>query len=216
MNDSPATLKVGRRAVVMLVAFATGLASCGTQYSSDAPASATSDAQTLAVSTSGSTFTTTNVVAIPGSLRLALPSGWHTTTYDFAAATFPRLVLFFGPGDLNNPCQGATDCPNHWPPAQLRPNSLVAGIWHWETPDLESFPGEEIQVDQLTWYWSTVEPMSHGCQAIGGNVELRVIDGFSPIPTPPSVYRWDEVDACISGPDSATEEATLRQILGIG
>jgi hypothetical protein len=54
------------------------------------------------------------------------------------------------------------------------------------------------------------------CRAIGGDLEIRVIDGFSPIPAPPSVYRWDEVDACISSPDSATAETTLRQILGIG
>ncbi len=131
------------------------------------------------------------------------------------ATTFPRAVLFFGPGDLPNPCDGATGCPNHWPPAQLRPNSLVAGIWHWETPDLQSFPGEEIRVGRSTWYWSTIEPTSDGCRAIGGEVEVRVIDGFSPIPSPPSMYRWDEVDACISGPDSVTAETTLRQILGI-
>ena len=197
----------GRRAAAMLIALATCLASCGLLDRSDGPASAE-----LATS---SGFTTTDEVAIPGSLRLALPSGWHTARYDFVATTFARPVLFFGPGDLTSPCQGATTCANRWPSAQLRPNSLVAGVWHWETPDLRSFPGEQIQVDQATWYWSTVEPTSDGCRAIGGTVELRVIDGFNPIPTPPAVYRWDEVDACISGPDTSTAETTLRQVIGI-
>jgi hypothetical protein len=197
-----------RRAVAILIVLATCFASCALQDTSHAPAPAES--------ANASSFATTDEVAIPGTLRLALPSGWHTATYDFVATTPARPVLFFGPGELTSPCQGAMTCANRWPPAPLRPNSLVAGIWHWETPDLESFPGEQIQVGQSTWYWSTVEPTSDGCRAIGGDVELRVIDGFSPIPTPPTAYRWDEVDACISGPDATTTETTLRQILGIG
>ena len=104
-------------------------------------------------------------------------------------------MLFFGPGTSPILVKEQRPAPNNWPPAQLRPNSLVAGIWHWETPDLQSFPGEELKADQSIWYWSTVEPTSDGRRTICGDVEIRVIDGFSPIPAPPSVYRWDEVDA---------------------
>jgi hypothetical protein len=118
---------------------------------------------------------------------------------------------------MSNPCTYTTDptggghgssC-SVWPPDPLEANGMVVGIWRHSFPGWSFAPdaGSRIEIAGHVGTWAIGKPDA-GCAASGGDEQITVI-------VPDLEWNWQQVDACLRGPDHATNEDRVRQMLGL-
>jgi hypothetical protein len=156
----------------------------------------------------------TGYVEAPGKLRLrtftlTFPSEWQSLRSPVWTGD-RYAVAVLGPGPLSN-CANWTTC-GTWPKGVLSPNGLVLSIWsrNLEGWRLETADGAPITIAGQAAKLA-VGPADSGCSAIGGEETMTAVvtGAFGP----PNFY---EIDACLRGPDLATNERVVRNMLASG
>jgi hypothetical protein len=66
--------------------------------------------------------------------------------------------------------------------------------------------GDPVTVNGRPGRIATVD-VEDGCRSMGGDEQLRVV-----VPSD-AIWNWDEIDACLRGPDHAAAEASIRSML---
>jgi len=157
-------------------------------------------------------MTTLAALAVPfGPSAIRYPADWQVASY-VVPNSFYQSIAFLGPESLPDPCTrgpSLTSCTN-WPPIGLPPNGIVVGLWSDSFPGWSFDPtvGHAVTVggQRATLDVRSPDP---GCVAIGGDESVVV--------TIPMAVQWNwwEIDACLRGPDHASGEAMLRDMLGL-
>jgi len=147
---------------------------------------------------------------------LRLPDGWRAMYYSDVSSFF-QLVAFLGPDLVPDPCTrwenlqqgtGGSQC-SGWPAYTLQPGAMFAAVWRRGGPPgvvLDMGSGDPIVVAGRAGRLRAVTP-DEGCQAMGGDEQITVI-----VPSD-AVWNWDQLDACLRGPDHATNEAIIRRMV---
>jgi hypothetical protein len=141
---------------------------------------------------------------------LAVPAGWQVYRYDVLSSFF-SLEAFITPETVPDPCtrtSNSSSC-SSWPRITLPAGGIFVSLWHkggppGNVPDVIS--GDPITVAGQPGRIARIDP-EEGCSAMGGDGELRVIVPSS------AIWNWDELDACLRGPDHAANEAIIRDMV---
>jgi hypothetical protein len=150
----------------------------------------------------------------PGKLRLrtftlSFPEDWQSLRSPVWTGD-RYAVAVLGPGPLTT-CGNWTSC-GIWPEGVLPTNGLVLSIWSRsrEGWTLATAAGTPITIAGQAAKLA-VAPADPGCAAIGGGESMTAVvtEAFGS----PNFY---EIDACLRGPDLATNERVVRQMLASG
>ncbi len=126
-------------------------------------------------------------------------------------SSFYQLVAYLGPDPVPDPCSrsaNGSSC-SYWQTTSLPPNGVVAAVWHWGGPPgavLDMTSGDAVTIAGRTGRFTTVE-VDPGCRAMGGDEQLRVV-----VPNQ-VIWNWEQLDACLRGPEHAAGEATIRSLI---
>jgi hypothetical protein len=152
-------------------------------------------------------------VEAPGKLRLRLvtftfPSGWNAIREPYGRIDRVAIATL---GPMTLPACSWVEC-GIWPAIRLVPNAIVVSVWASNSADLTlaTAPGDAISVGGGPAKLAS-SMADQGCAAIGGQEQLAAL-----VPSDPVGGYLYELDACLSGPDLATNERLFREFLESG
>ena len=202
-------------AVVLLSALVSGCVASGEPSPSVGPTGSVvvPGAPTVAASEPGGTPQPSPSIldSVPfAGASLHLPAGWRAMSYQ-NVSSFSELVAYLGPDLVPDPCSryaNGSSC-SWWQTTHLPPNGVVAAVWRWGGPPgavLDMTSGDAVTIAGRPGRFVTVE-VDPGCRAMGGDEQLKVI-----VPNQ-AIWNWEQLDACLRGPDHAAGEATIRSMI---
>ncbi len=127
-------------------------------------------------------------------------------------SSFFQLSAYLGPDLVPDPCSryaNGMSC-SSWPAITLAPNGILVATWYHGGPPgvvLDMTAGDPVTVAGRPGRWAVV-PVDAGCRGMGGDEQIAVI-----VPSQ-TIWNWEQLDACLRGPDSAANEAVVRALIG--